>query len=279
MNRLQPEADEVERVMTRARDAGIQHINTDLMVGLPGQTVEQAERSTEVVIGWRPDVVHIYPFQPTFETVYHQEGFRVSDAAAIERERMMEVCQNMLADAGYSEVPHDSWSLSLEARNRQDIEKIVNAASVLPLGYLARGHVFGSLAYGSTEDGFRRYMEDSSEVDFYWGHSLGLEDDMVRYLISNLRDGIDRVAFQRIFGEDPLKRFWRPFLWMQQRGLVKVRRTVIQSLMRGSHESVVYAKALFDQRYHQSLRTEWAQEFSAEEDYASQYKQLYAESF
>ena len=39
------------------------------------------------------------------------------------------------------------------------------------------------------------------------------------------------------------------------------------------------AKALFDQRYHQSLRTEWAHEFSDEEDYSTQYKQLYAESF
>ena len=110
----------------------------------------------------------------------------------------------MLKDAGYGELPHESWALSLEARNRQDLEKIENAASILPLGYLARGHVFGKLAYGSTEQGYRKYMEDRAEVDFYWGHALDLEDDMVRYLISNLRNGISRIEFQRLFREDPL---------------------------------------------------------------------------
>lgn len=279
MNRLQPDARAVQAVITRARALGIAHINTDLMVGLPNQTLQQAQASAAVVIGWRPDVIHIYPFQPTAETRYFQDGFRVTDAAAARREQMLQVCRKMVADAGYREVPHESWSLSLAARNRQDVEKIVHAASVLPLGYLARGHVFGRLAYGSTEDGYRRYMSDPTQVDFYWGHPLELEDDMVRYLISNLREGIDRVAFHRIFGEDPLKRFWRVFLWMHQRGLVKVKRGLIESRMTSSHQSVVFAKALFHRRHHDALRVEYAESYVPETDYQAQYRSLYAKTF
>lgn len=279
MNRLQPDAEDVARVFGEARDLGIQHINTDLMVGLPGQTLDQAQRSMDVVLGWRPDVIHVYPFQPTEETVYHREGFGVSSDGEQDRERMLARCREMLMDAGYQQVPHESWALSLEARNRQDVEKIVNAASILPLGYLARGHVFGRLAYGSTEAGYRAYIEDHGQADFYWGHTIGIEDDMVRYLISNLRNGVDRVAFHRIFGEDPLKRFWRIFLWLQQRGVVKVRRTRIDSLMNSSHESVVYAKVLFGDRYHSQLRDEFADVFAPDEDYTEAFKRMYARSF
>ena len=279
MNRLQPDAHAVQSVIREARDRGISHINTDLMVGLPGQTLDQVRRSAEVVLGWRPDVVHVYPFQPTSETVYHQEGFRVTSEAERAREEMLRVCRGMLKDAGYGELPHESWALSLEARNRQDLEKIENAASILPLGYLARGHVFGKLAYGSTEVGYRKYMEDRAEVDFYWGHALDLEDDMVRYLISNLRNGISRIEFQRLFREDPLVRFWRPFLWLQERGLVRVTRTAIESRMQSSHESVAYAKVLFGSHHHASLREELRSVYASEEDYVASYRKMYARSF
>ena len=279
MNRLQPGARAVQAVIAEARDRGIAHINTDLMVGLPEQTLDQVKRSAEVVLSWRPDVVHVYPFQPTSETVYHQEGFRVSADAERAREEMLRVCRGMLKDAGYGELPHESWSLSLEARNRQDLEKIENAASILPLGYLARGHVFGKLSYGSTEAGYRRYMEDSRDVDFYWGHALQIEDDMVRYLISNLRNGISRMDFQRLFREDPLVRFWRPFLWLQERGLVRVTRTAIESRMQSSHESVAYAKVLFGRTHNEALRDQLRSIYEPEEDYVDAYRKMYATSF
>ena len=279
MNRLQPDAHAVQAVISEARERGISHINTDLMVGLPGQTLDQVKRSAEVVLGWRPDVVHVYPFQPTSETVYHQEGFRVSSEAEQVREEMLNVCRGMLRDAGYGDLPHESWALSMDARNRQDLEKIVNAASILPLGYLARGHVFGRLSYGSTEGGYRKYMEDRDAVDFYWGHSLELEDDMVRYLISNLRNGISRVEFQRLFREDPLVRFWRPFLWLQERGLVRVTRTMIESRMQSSHESVAFAKVLFGRKHNEALREQLHSVYEPEEDYVDAFRKMYATSF
>ena len=279
MNRLQPGAKTVETVIKEARDLGIAHINTDLMVGLPNQTLDQVQRSAEIVLSWRPDVVHVYPFQSTAETVYHREGFRVDEHAEQLRESMLTTCRRMLSDAGYKQVPHESWALSLEARNRQDLEKIENAASILPLGYLARGHVFGRLAYGSTESGYRAYMENRDALDFYWGHSLDLEDDMTRYLISNLRNGISRIEFQRIFREDPLKRFWRPFWWLQQHGLVRIHRAHIESLMRSSHESVAYAKVLFSKKHDAALRDEMAAMYDGSTDYVNEFRRMYATSF
>ena len=122
-------------------------------------------------------------------------------------------------------------------------------------------------------------MEDRDAVDFYWGHSLELVDDMVRYLISNLRNGISRVEFQRLFREDPLVRFWRPFLWLQERGLVRVTRTMIESRMQSSHESVAFAKVLFGRKHNDVLRDQLRSVYEPGEDYVDAFRKMYATSF
>ncbi len=137
----------------------------------------------------------------------------------------------------------------------------------------------GALSYGSTEEGHRRYMQNRHDVDLDFGHTIDLEDDMTRDLISNLRGDIDRTEYHRIFREDPLTRFWRPFLWMQQQGLVEVDRTHIRSRMRSSHGSVVTAKARLASKYHEDLRLAYDGEYDAATDHGEVFRRAYARSF
>jgi len=279
MNRAQQGKSKVKEVIDRARAAGVSHINTDLMVGLPGQSFDDFKTTFDLLASWQPDVVHVYPFQPTPETTYFREGFRVTSDIERLREKMLRYANEQFPTWGYKQVLLESWALSEEARNRQDAEKILSAASILPLGYLARGHVFGRLSYGSLEKEYKAYIDDHSKVDVYTGNILDIEDDMVRYMISNLMMGIDRVRFHDLFGEDPLKRFWHPFRWLQRQGLVDVQRTKIVSKMRNSAESVVYAKALFHEKYMVELRSKFADTYDASTDWKARWREMYAQSF
>ena len=49
--------------------------------------------------------------------------------------------------------------------------------------------------------------------------------------------------------------------------------------MNSSHESVVYAKALFADRYHSQLKDDFAGVFTPSEDYTETFKRMYARSF
>lgn len=279
MNRAQQGASKVKEVIDRARAAGIRHINTDLMVGLPQQTYENFQCTLDTLVSWKPDVIHVYPFQPTPETRYFQEGFRVTSAVETLREQMMACSRKVLASSGYQQIPNESWALSADARNRQDAEKIESAASILPLGYLARGHIFGEMSYGSLEPEYKAYVDDHSKRDVYAGALLTVEDDMVRYLISNLTSGVDRSAFFRIFGEDPLTRFWQAFRWLHRNQKVRVTRTHIESLMSSSAETVVFAKALFHSHYNEQLREIHRATWDPSVDWAARWREMYAESF
>ncbi len=279
MNRAQAGASVVHRVIQEARDVGIRYINTDLLAGLPGQTLDHFKRTLDTLISWGPDVIHPYPFQPTAETVYYQEGFRVTPELEDRRAQMMQYAERALMAAGYRTVPMESWARSEAARNRQDVEKITHAASILPLGYNARGHVFGKLSYGVVDDDFRAFMQDRSKLDFYYGTELTLHDDMVRYLISNLRTGIDRIAYFDIFREDPLDRFWPQFLWLQRQGLVAVERARIRSRFRDSHDVTVHAKLFFDPVVHGELRARFEGRFDPGHNYVRDFEATYQRGF
>lgn len=279
MNRTQSGPQVIEEVVQSARAHGIKHINMDLMAGLPEQTFEDWERSIEELVRWRPDVIHVYPFQPTHETTYYKEGFRVTPEIEALRTRMLEHAEKVLRAEGWKDVPHDSYALSLEARNQQDVDKIVNAASILPLGYNARGHVFGGLSYGTLEAGFKQYMEDRSKADFYYGLPVSLEDDMVRWTISNLMTGIDRERFHAIFGVDIVERFPAQLRWLQERGLIDVQLTRIVSKMETSAESVVWSKVFFDDKYHVMLRERFKDEYKPEVDWVEEWRKMYAQGF
>ena len=47
-------------------------------------------------------------------------------------------------------------------------------------------------------------MDDSEKSDVYYGYPITTEDDKVRFVISNLKNGFSRIQYQHIFGQDVL---------------------------------------------------------------------------
>ena len=250
-----------------------------MLTGLPDQSMEDFTETFEQVLSWRPEVMHVYPYQNTEETRYFLEGYRTKQDILPLRSQMMAYARRRLQESGYLQAPHESWCLGEEHRNQQDVDKIVSASSVLPLGYVARGHVFGNLTYGTRAEAFQQMMTDHSQRDVYYGYPITVEDDKVRFVISNLRTGFSQITYEHIFGQDVLCDFWPQLALLQQLGIVKVTATEVQSLMRRSSDSIVYTKLFFSEHYHQLLRQRYADVYDPDTDYEQALNTLYEKSF
>ena len=279
MDRAQQDRVRVGEVVAEAREQGIKTINVDVLAGLPEQTFEDFEQTFEEVLSWRPDVIHPYPYQNTTQTRFHAEGFRVDNETMELRGTMMEFAYRRMGEEGYLKVPNESWGLGIEHRNQQDVDKVVSSSSVLPLGYVARGHVFGALTYGTMAEGFQAYMEDPEHTEFYYGSTNTPMDEQVRYIISNLRSGISRIEFEAVFGVDCLESFWWQFSILQKLGKVHVTAMYIESRIQNSFDTVLYSKLFFGDEYHDLLRADMADQYDPSKDYRAELERLYELKF
>ncbi|MDH3714370.1 MAG: radical SAM family heme chaperone HemW, partial [Gammaproteobacteria bacterium] len=94
------DAQQAHRAIERARSAGFDNLNLDLMYGLPGQTLAHAERDIERAIAARPE--HLSYYQLTLEpnTYFHRYPPQLPDEASIAQIESNSVLQ--LTRAGYS---------------------------------------------------------------------------------------------------------------------------------------------------------------------------------
>lgn len=101
-------AGEARLAIETAIEAGFNSINIDLMYGLPGQTVEQAEHDIDLASGYLPQ--HISHYQLTIEpdTAFYR---RPPELPVEEHSWLMHCCcQQKLADNGYQQYEVSAWS-------------------------------------------------------------------------------------------------------------------------------------------------------------------------
>jgi putative oxygen-independent coproporphyrinogen III oxidase len=101
-------SDQARAAVEFARAAGFASLNLDLMHGLPGQTVEDAELDLRAAIACRP--AHLSWYQLTIEpnTLFHKQPPRlpVEDTLA----EIQQAGEKLLADAGYRQYEVSAYS-------------------------------------------------------------------------------------------------------------------------------------------------------------------------
>ena len=212
-------------------------------------------------------MLHVYPFSNQPDTTTFKTGFRMDPKKIAERSRMMQVAHEAIMNAGYLEVENESYALRWDARNRQDAEKIEYASSVMGFGYQARSHVFGAASYGTYPSDYQRFIEEPDHKELYYGSVIGLREDQIRFIMSNLREGFSRIHYTNLFGEDVLVSFWRPLVWLQQQGLVTITRTQVRSRIENRADQLTYSKLFWDDVHVSPLREAWSDEYKPDEDY------------
>ncbi|MBI5211146.1 MAG: radical SAM protein [Elusimicrobia bacterium] len=123
-------------------------VDVDLMAGLPGQTRESFIRDLAWVMRRRPDVLHLFAFDPRRQTLLAAGGYAHSPGQRRELRILIETADRALLAAGYRMSRLDPETLEPDCpEERQDSAVRRLGASVLGLGASAISHAFGTAWY------------------------------------------------------------------------------------------------------------------------------------
>ena len=188
--------EEVKGAVQTAREAGIGQLNLDLMLGLPGQTLDDMRETLREALALSPDHLSCYaliveegtPLCRDIET-----GKLSLPGDDLDRE-MYEICRKTLQEHGYQQ-----YEISNFAREDKRCRHNVNCWQYQPyLGFGCAAHSF--------YEGIRR-ANPASLDDYLAGAAPQLEtisrdDAMFEFVMLGLRltEGIEESAFLRHFG-------------------------------------------------------------------------------
>ena len=187
---------DVRNAVSIARGAGIERLNLDLMLGLPGQTAEDMRQTLTEALALSPDHVSCYALIVEEGTPLKgmiDSGNLSLPGDELDRE-MYEICRETLQKEGFHQ-----YEISNFALNGCECRHNVNCWRYHPyLGFGSAAHSF----YG----GERR--ANAADIDAYLRgeapetERISSEDAMFEYVMLGLRmtEGISPEAFEKRFG-------------------------------------------------------------------------------
>jgi oxygen-independent coproporphyrinogen-3 oxidase len=201
---------EVETALALIREAGIPTLNTDLIYGLPGQTVASWLMSVRSALRHRPEEMYLYPLYVRPLTTLGRSR-RAWDDLRLECYR--EACALLRAE-GYEQISMRMF----RARHAPAEEGPVYCCQedgMVGLGCGARSYtrsVHYSREYAVGAPGIRAILADYigrptegfAVADY--GFRLSPEDQRRRFVLQSLlqKDGLSRAAYRGRFGTDAL---------------------------------------------------------------------------
>jgi oxygen-independent coproporphyrinogen-3 oxidase len=109
-NRIQP-ASLVDEVYGWMRKSGFKSVNFDLMLGLPGQNVENFSRTLDQVLSWSPDRLAIFNYAHLPSQIKHQKLIRAKDLPDFDARLALHfLVSEKLTSAGYLNIGMDHYS-------------------------------------------------------------------------------------------------------------------------------------------------------------------------
>ncbi len=115
INRIQP-YENVKRVTETARQVGFTSVNYDLIYGLPLQTFESIQKTTEDTIALRPDRIAYYSYAHIPWKMKAQRLYDEKDLPSAERKlAFYQLARSLFLSSGYKDVGMDHFSLPGES--------------------------------------------------------------------------------------------------------------------------------------------------------------------
>jgi oxygen-independent coproporphyrinogen III oxidase len=193
----------------RIRDQKFPTLNTDLIYGLPGQTVESWSQSVRGVLQFRPEEIYLYPLYVRPLTGLGRWGGRSDDGLRLGCYRRG---RDMLLEAGYEQLSMRMFRL----KTAPDVGGPVYCCQddgMLGVGCGARSYTTSlhysqeyAVAAPAVRDILARYAEKSAE-DFSYAHygcGLDEEEQRRRWVLKSLlrMPGLSVNEYRARFGSD-----------------------------------------------------------------------------
>lgn len=248
----------VREVVKLVKKYQINSLNIDLIGGLYGQSYESFFKSLKKIIALDPEMIHIYPFSASDETLFSKSGKKLLAKDLKLRHKMIEEGNELIIQSGYKEIRNDSYGKVEANRNKQEADNVEANASILALGYKARGHIFGELIY---------QIRNFEEKNYAEGILVDLEDEVTKYLIYNLRSPINLNGMFNIFSFYSLKKLKQKIKYLSLLKKVKLQDKLLIPQIKTRQEQLVYSKFLYKKEYLQKLADYYSKEYNPAMNY------------
>lgn len=197
IHRLQPFVN-VERVTETAREMGYTSVGHDIIFGLPFQTIDHVIYTIEKTKELMPDRIAFYSYAHVpWIKGNGQRGFKDEDLPQPEVKReMYQIGKQMLEEAGYVEIGMDHFALKTDSLYKALENKSIHRNF---MGYTdSKTQLMLGLGVSAISDSWYSFAQNVKNVEeyqdllsqdilpVYRGHSLNVEDLMIRQHILNL---------------------------------------------------------------------------------------------
>lgn len=196
INRIQP-LDMVARAMDASRAVGFQSINTDLIYGLPKQSLDSFEQTVTALVALRPDRIALYNYAHLPQRFKAQRLINEADLpSADERLQIFLMAAQRLLDAGYEYIGLDHFALPDDELNKARLDKSLHRnfqgyttranSDLIGLGVSAIGKV--GQTHIQNQRSLNAYTEqiNAGQLATFRGHVMHNEDVLREELIMTL---------------------------------------------------------------------------------------------
>lgn len=218
-----------------ARQAGFNNIGVDLIFGIPGQEMEQWERTIREIVSWVPEHISTYSLTIEEGTEYWDRAHRgtmtpVADEVAAE---MLERCMDVLTEAGYEHYEISNFALpGLRCRHNQ---LYWQDGDYLGLGAGAHSSIGGRRTWNEPEPAKYTALIEKRGSAVVGEENLPPRRRMGETLLLGLRmaDGVDLAAVGRRYQSDVEEVFGEALSKLEEQGLMRREGSRVQLTRRG----------------------------------------------
>jgi oxygen-independent coproporphyrinogen III oxidase len=265
------------RAFRLARRLGIPYINVDLIAGLEGQSVKSFLDDLKTVLELGADMVHVTGFTPLAHTPFCRAGNRLSLSQKRNREIMVGLSHEILTKF-YKDISAENAGSSEKAENVQETDLRKENSSLLGIGYGSQSHAFGQAWYQHPHLIMMKSKPDFKKIPPFFGVRGSLDEEMRKFIFSNLQRGFSRKFFYALFGEDALKVFKGQIGCLVRDGKLKVDGDRVISSINKRQDFLVYSKLFYSQKRIDSIFQAHKGEYDQNRDYQKDMDTLYAET-
>lgn len=178
----------------------------DLVMGLEGQSKASFFSDIEWVLKVKPDVLHIYGFDPRPHTLFAQLKKIFQEHEWENPVSVMDEAEKILTESGYRHpfwLPGTDELEPLEEKQCGGMTKV--GASILGLGHVAQSHAFGGGSYQHRPLALGFIQTD--KIPDYICFPSDREDEMWQYVVRNFSrfHHVSRPDFKRIFKREVME--------------------------------------------------------------------------
>lgn len=219
INRIQP-LEMVASTIAASRAAGFESVNTDLIYGLPKQSIESFSQTVDALVSLRPDRIALYNYAHLPQRFKSQRLINIADLpSAEERLQIFLMATQRLLDAGYNYIgldhfalPNDELSLArLDHSLQRNFQGYTTRADsdLIGLGVSAIGKVGGTHIQNQRSLKAYRANIAANELATHRGFVMSEDDQLRSSIIMKLMCSMP-VHFEAVnaqYGVDMLRYF------------------------------------------------------------------------